>query len=323
MNLSNKNDKIYTESERDTCKYKCNGFKYKDFRYNGFKGTEIKYDTKESRSREPSPLGIKVPYYSQLSSSSNNNDDKWLTSHSPSSYSHSSPNRDNKRTNYVKSNHRRNLSYYKTEEDDVAYVKKVQDIDWEQTKPMRGGVIIYTEINNNIYFCLGIDTKSGDLTDFGGGISYKKDLTALNGGMREFKEESLKVFDEITLEQLNEGIVVYSKFIMIVFIKIFVSSLDELITTSRKFLKLSKITRNPEIVELIWLNSFDFLDIIKHGCIKVPKEYHNYELNTLIKSDRYNPNGVRKLYTRVRKLLNNVSYILLPILYPNTLAVSV
>lgn len=250
-----------------------------------------------------SPMNSKSNRRSKESPNSNLNNDK-----------------DKGQNGYIKNKHRRNLSFYKSdEENETVNVKKVKDINWNETKPMRGGVIIYTEINNSIYFCLGIDTKSGDLTDFGGGISYKKDRTALNGGMREFKEESLKVFDEITFDQLNEGIVVYSKFIMIVFIRTFVTSLDELISTSRKFLKLSKITRNPEIIELIWLNSYDFLDIIKNGHIKIPKQYQNYELNTLIKSNNYTSNDVRKLYSRVRKLLNNVTYILLPILYPNTL----
>lgn len=59
-----------------------------------------------------------------------------------------------------------------------------------QTK--RAGVIPYIIIKKELYFLLGVDKESHDLTDFGGGV--KKGETTLMGAIREFKEESRNIF---------------------------------------------------------------------------------------------------------------------------------
>lgn len=71
----------------------------------------------------------------------------------------------------------------------------------------RCGVIPFTISNGKLYFLLGIDKKTRDLTDFGGGVKVTE--TMLSGGCREWSEESCKIFDdEVTEERLNRSIAV-------------------------------------------------------------------------------------------------------------------
>ena len=55
--------------------------------------------------------------------------------------------------------------------------------------------IVLLHFEGKTYFCLGIDSNFGDLTDFGGGM--KKNETFINCGLRELEEESKGVFGEI------------------------------------------------------------------------------------------------------------------------------
>lgn len=56
----------------------------------------------------------------------------------------------------------------------------------------RGGVIPYCVKNDQLYVLLGTHAASGDLTDFGGGVT--KNETTLEGALREFGEESQSIF---------------------------------------------------------------------------------------------------------------------------------
>lgn len=57
----------------------------------------------------------------------------------------------------------------------------------------RSGIVLYTILKNELYFCFGRDKVTGELTDFGGGV--KKPENALSGGLREFREETREIFD--------------------------------------------------------------------------------------------------------------------------------
>src|SRR5437762_557673 len=81
-------------------------------------------------------------------------------------------------------------------------INYIKDIDINKLKSSRSGVIVYTVYKNKTYFILGIDTKSGDITDFAGGVSLKKE-NVLEGGLRELAEESLGIFGEISVEEIK------------------------------------------------------------------------------------------------------------------------
>lgn len=58
----------------------------------------------------------------------------------------------------------------------------------------RSGVIPYAIRGGDLYLLLARDRKTHELTDFGGGV--KRDEFALNGGLREFRQESRAIFDD-------------------------------------------------------------------------------------------------------------------------------
>jgi hypothetical protein len=73
----------------------------------------------------------------------------------------------------------------------------LRQVDLFKSKQLRAGVIAYIEVPGpvrpQLYFCLGLDQRTGDITDFGGGVT-KKDSTALHAALREFHEETLGIF---------------------------------------------------------------------------------------------------------------------------------
>jgi len=141
--------------------------------------------------------------------------------------------------------------------------------------PIRAGAIIYTKKNGTTYFCLGVDTESGNLTDFGGGV--KKDESVIDGSLRELAEESLDIFGVIELENLKKSVTFHTYNMAIVFIPLDVDMSE----IKRKFSNKISEKEKPEVCDIVWLSAEEFLESI-HG------------------------RGM-KLYIRVRKLLAKVT----------------
>ena len=171
----------------------------------------------------------------------------------------------------------------------------VRDVKWDTVCPTRAGIIVWSRdssAESGLKFCLGLDCKSGDITDFGGGVSYRKDGSALNGALREFNEESHGVFGEFTPSQLQDCMVIYNRSMLIIFLRIdnIASPLIDLtvnepvtvepgpVELSAKF--ESRATPRSEISNLIWVDETEFRDLIVTGV------HHG-----------------RRLYSRVRNLL--------------------
>lgn len=70
-------------------------------------------------------------------------------------------------------------------------------LDLARTRIKRCGVLPYVVHEGRVWFLWAVDKKTGELTDFGGGI--KEWETALEGGLREYREESRGVFSQISL----------------------------------------------------------------------------------------------------------------------------
>lgn len=163
---------------------------------------------------------------------------------------------------------------------DPVRLAKVKDINWNDIKPQRGGVIIYTVRDNQVYFGLGIDAKTGDITDFGGGIRYKRDGDAINGSLREFMEESLCVFGSFESEMIQENMVLYSKLMCIIFIHLELD-IERMTEIFNQRIKIAKIS---EMSGMIWITQEQLSQLIQTGHI---------EINDVNK----------KLYSRVRRFL--------------------
>jgi len=76
----------------------------------------------------------------------------------------------------------------------IEHIFWVDQVDWKHYNVGRAGVIPYVIINGHIYFCLGVDRRSQEFTDFGGGVSFYVDRDPVATALREFKEESKEVF---------------------------------------------------------------------------------------------------------------------------------
>ena len=162
----------------------------------------------------------------------------------------------------------------------------VRDIKWETVCPTRAGIIVYTNEPNapkgsRLQFWLGDDSKSGDLTDFGGGVSYRKDGSALKGALREFNEESHGVFGEFTPEQLQDCMAIYNRSMLIIFLRIDnvtaplidLTVDDPVITTETGPIDLSvkfsaRATPRSEISNLICLDESEFRSLVVTGIHK-------------------------------------------------------
>lgn len=97
-------------------------------------------------------------------------------------------------------------------------VTHVNKLDLFKNKPQRGGVILYTIINGQLFFGLGLDSTYNELTDFSGGISYKRDRNAIEGSLREFCEESEGLYCTLTMDDVINSPVIVDKHNLIMFL---------------------------------------------------------------------------------------------------------
>jgi len=162
-----------------------------------------------------------------------------------------------------------NNVFYKTNlyKNNNIYNTIVKNFDLDNLKPQRAGVIMYTIIDNTVYFGMGLDTKTKDITDFGGGVSYKTDYNAIYGALREFQEETLSIFKKINIDDIVNSPVIYDLNNLIIFIYVELNPTDICNKFNEKFIKISnqKLTKKnePEVCGIVWLN-FEQLDF----CIK-------------------------------------------------------
>lgn len=142
--------------------------------------------------------------------------------------------------------------------------KFVKEIDLELVKPQRAGVIPTTIHNNQLYFGLGIDTNSGELTDFGGGISYKdhKDKNVIYGALREYQEETLGIFGPINYEDTMDNVAIYNHNNLIIFIMIIINidKSHELFEHEYQLLHNNNIL--PEVCGIKWVTVNEFKEIV-------------------------------------------------------------
>jgi len=134
----------------------------------------------------------------------------------------------------------------------------------ENRKFKRAGIIPYTIIEDKKYFCLGVDSKYGTLTDFGGGI--KKEETFIEGACRELEEESLGIFD-FTSEKDIKNITDYSKTIYdgttaILFVHVKVNDLNSVVEEFHRRMNKQTFVENSNIM---WIPEDIFFYLIKSG----------------------------------------------------------
>lgn len=166
-------------------------------------------------------------------------------------------------------------SLYKDLKSSPVFKTTVQNIDLNCVRPSRAGVIIYTVYKECTYFGLGLDSKTHDLTDFGGTVIYSFDKDVIRGALREFDEEILQIIKPITYENIRKCPVIYNDKNLIIFVHINVNPEDfckyfnqkcTSIINSNKIIRQSQKEINikdPEVCGITWLTWEEFSTKIK------------------------------------------------------------
>lgn len=142
----------------------------------------------------------------------------------------------------------------------VVTASRVEAIDLSVVRPERVGVIIYKKTKLGTIFGMGIDTKFLDITDFGGRME-KKDKSALDGALREFREETLGMFGPIS--EIGSCLALYDKRNMIVFVPVTQCPRAICSEFDRRFDLVTRETRkNPEVSAIKWLTQKDMRNAI-------------------------------------------------------------
>jgi hypothetical protein len=153
-----------------------------------------------------------------------------------------------------------------------------------QIKSTRASVLPYVIRNNNgkrkIYFLLGIDRETGEITDLGGGV--KRDEFSLEAGLREFREESDEIFGTI-YDHPNDymrNIALSSSDMCVLFVPLAVEWYNEAIQLFEKRKTepipsidgINKKRSHREIESLVWIDEDSFLDMLRSrtGCCYIP-----------------------------------------------------
>jgi hypothetical protein len=79
---------------------------------------------------------------------------------------------------------------------------------------------MYGSYRGTVYMGLGIDANTHELTDFGGGVDYKIDANAIEGGLREFQEETLGIFQPLTPVDVIKSLVVLDDKNLVIFVRV-------------------------------------------------------------------------------------------------------
>lgn len=132
----------------------------------------------------------------------------------------------------------------------LIYDSKVLDIN-----PVRAGVIPYTiDKFGELHFLLGIDRRTRELTDFGGGI--KTHETSIQGALRELHEESCRVFTTIiTKTDLEKATIIVNnkKDIVLFLVYIEPSWLDTALQKFRQNQHLYRSRKYNELISIKWI----------------------------------------------------------------------
>jgi hypothetical protein len=143
---------------------------------------------------------------------------------------------------------------------------KVRDILNTNVRPQRAGVILYTVLDGIVYFGLGLDSKTHDITDFGGTVQYRADGNAINGALREFQEETLEIFEPFTVDNINNCSVIYDTVNLIIFIRVQIHpNLVSFAFHKRYKYVYDRDTYRPEVCDIVWLNLDEFQAAIKEA----------------------------------------------------------
>lgn len=138
----------------------------------------------------------------------------------------------------------------------------VQNIDPENVRPRRAGVILYTVSNEAIFFGCGLDANTHEITDFGGHVMNRIDASAIHGALREFDEETLQILEPIRPQDIKHCPVIYDANNLIIFIHVNINPdiMCHVFNTRYQSVVHGDVnkTREPEVCAITWLSWEEF-----------------------------------------------------------------
>jgi hypothetical protein len=140
-----------------------------------------------------------------------------------------------------------------------ATIALVRELDLERVKPTRGGVILYTITEDGkLLFGFGLDKNYEELTDFSGGISYKRDSNALIGALRELREETLGIYN-VSVEDVQNAIALYDKHHLVLFLYTNCNPDD----VKNEFKTRYEEVEKSELKDIVWITEEELQKAIK------------------------------------------------------------
>ena len=129
----------------------------------------------------------------------------------------------------------------------------------------RAAVIPYTIKEGKLYFLLGQDKQSGDITDFGGGV--KQFETTLVAALRELDEESDEILGKFDVNdsQISRAIALLNKHMGTLFIPLSVEWFDKApkLFEERKKTNSTRKKSHQEIEKILWVDSTQFKKLLR------------------------------------------------------------
>jgi hypothetical protein len=143
---------------------------------------------------------------------------------------------------------------------------KVSDLNIYKKSLKRAGIVLFAKYKKSIWFGMGIDRMSGDISDFGG-HRMKKDSDILETAIREFEEETLGVCGKIKKENIKNCYSVHDNNIVVIFYPTEIN-----IKESINIFK-NTVSGNTEMSGLIWIKQEKLKRILSDTEVEGPKIY--------------------------------------------------
>jgi len=163
-------------------------------------------------------------------------------------------------------------------------MKRVRNINWNNPKFIRAGIIPFVEEKGIKFYAFGIENGVAAIGDFGG-HREKKDIDALDSAIREYEEEALNVFGEINRDMLQDCFAIEG----IDTVEILLPVPGPFYQYTKKFNNLVGANTDHEVQTVIWLSKRQLLTAISspEESYMGTKIYHMYNrVRDTIQSNR-------------------------------------
>ncbi len=135
----------------------------------------------------------------------------------------------------------------------------------KKLQPERGGVIMIKDNASNkdgLLFGFGRDTKTREVTDFAG-HSKHTDSNIVYTALREFKEETLWIFD-VSMDVLRSCNMYICRTDAVIMLPVSFSTQEMSVEYNKRFLHYVNNGRRTEVSELLWFRERQITHVMKH-----------------------------------------------------------